>query len=99
MRYAEIVAFHILSPVETQTVVVCIKRVNVVHKLFHVFHHRRSSDAFLVHHVEVGVEIDDEMFLHKCFAAVGHVVGLQGSVLQVLKLFAFIEVEQEVHLV
>ena len=53
----------------------------------------------LVDHVEVGVEVDDEVLLDKCLASVGHVVGIECAALQVFKLLSAVEEEQQVHLV
>ena len=50
-------------------------------------------------HLEVLVEVDDEMLLHESLATVRHIVGLQGIIAQVLELLTIKKVQNQVLLV
>ena len=93
------VTLHLRIEDRAQAVVIGLHRVDVMRELVHVLGQGITRYALLVRNVEVRVEVDDEMLLHKGLAAVGHILCLQGIALQVLELLPLIEVQQQVHLV
>ena len=75
--------------------------VDTLFDLYHVLRLRHVGQKLLVHHIEIAVEVDDELLVVEGFAVVGY-TGLQAAdvlCLQVFELLTVPEVELEVHFV
>ena len=99
VRHAQRVSLHVVVELNAEAVVVAFHRVDVVRQLCHRLGAGTSRHVLLICEVEVCVEVDDEVLLHKCLPSVGHIPRLQRIAGEVLELFPLIEVQQQVQFV
>ena len=99
MWNAQRIVLHGAIEDDAETVIVASHRIDVVCQLLDGLGACTGCHVVLVSQIEVCVEIDDEVLLHKRLPSVRHIPCLQGAARQVLELLTLIHVQQQVHLV